>query len=303
MSTEAERLFQRLQTFEGIQDLIGQNEDSSLDCKEWPSRDEDAQRILAKALSGFANAGGGVLVLGVEARPQGREDPDLISTLKPVGDRQWVKSRVLELAGQIAEPPIMDLNVVHVSANSDPSSGFVVALIPSTEGPPVRSRKDWKFYVRMGSGTYPMEYFQIEAMFGRSARPELELRLVKGRLTATAYGGAARWFTLGIYNAGRGIAKFPSIRFKRSSGLVEDAYGIDGNRGFGLPVRPTENTWCAFQGGANEVIFSDQLVNIAYLRQTSGRPPAFDAVQFEYEISCEGAPTIRATEIIPSGNE
>jgi hypothetical protein len=301
MPTEAQRLFQALHTFKGIQSLLGQNEHSSLDCKEWPSREDDAQRILAKALSGFANAGGGVLVLGVEARSQGHDDPDVVSALKPVRDRHLVKSRVLELAGQIAEPQITDLLVVDVAENSDPASGFVVALIPSTDGPPVRSRKDWRFYVRMGSGTYPMEYFQIEAMFGRSARPKLELRLTNVGSAPTAYSGPARWFTLGIYNAGRGIAKFPSIRFKRSSGLMEDAYGIDGNRNFGLPVRPTENTWCAFQGGANEVIFPDQLVNVAYLRQTSGKPPAYNAIHFEYEISCEGAQTIRATREVPSG--
>jgi hypothetical protein len=304
MSTETEQLFESLLTLEGLQSLIGLNESAVLECKTWPVRDDEAQKkILAKALSGFANAAGGVLVLGVDARSQGRDEPDSISELKPIDDRQRVKSRILELSGQLVEPAIRHLRIEDVAASSDGVSGFAVALIPGSDGPPVRSRKDWKFYLRIGSGTYPMEYFQIEAMFGRSARPKLELRLTNVGSAPTAYSGPARWFTLGLYNAGRGIAKFPSIRFKRSSGLSEDAYGIDGLRNFGLPVRPTGGSWCAFQGGANEVIFPDQLVNVAYLRQTSGKLPAYDAVHFEYEISCEGAQTIRATQIVPSGTD
>ena len=55
--------FQQLQDVAGIQSLIGQTEDLHLDCKEWPVRDDDAQRTLAKAVSGFANADGGCLVI------------------------------------------------------------------------------------------------------------------------------------------------------------------------------------------------------------------------------------------------
>jgi predicted HTH transcriptional regulator len=66
--TTAEDRFLHLQDLPGIQALIGQTEDLHLDCKEWPSRDDDAQRVVPKAISGFANADGGCLVIGAQAR-------------------------------------------------------------------------------------------------------------------------------------------------------------------------------------------------------------------------------------------
>ncbi len=77
-----------------------------MDAKEWPIRDDDAQRILAKALSGFSNADGGILVIGVEARSAGKGDPDVIQTLKPVADAVSVKSRIENLVGNLVEPPL-----------------------------------------------------------------------------------------------------------------------------------------------------------------------------------------------------
>jgi predicted HTH transcriptional regulator len=137
MPTEAELLFEKLQTLSGLERLIGRTEGAVLECKTWPSSDDEAQkRILAKAISGFANATGGVLVFGLEARSQGRDEPDLVSALKPVEDRHRVKSRIWELAGQLVEPLIQNLRVVDVESGVDSTSGLVVVLIPATDGPP-----------------------------------------------------------------------------------------------------------------------------------------------------------------------
>jgi hypothetical protein len=51
-----EELFERLQDVTELNGLIGTTEDLHLDCKIWPQRDEEAQRVLTKALCGFANA-------------------------------------------------------------------------------------------------------------------------------------------------------------------------------------------------------------------------------------------------------
>src|SRR5258708_35258229 len=126
-----------------------------------------------------------------------------------------------------------EANEVNEPAGS--RSGFVVGYIPASEGPPRRSRKDWKFYQRIGSGTFPMEYFQLEERFGQRPAPKLELYLefeqIGGIITSPRV--PARWFGLGLRNLGRGLAKFPSVRYRRTSGLNVDQYGIDGSFGFG----------------------------------------------------------------------
>jgi predicted HTH transcriptional regulator len=163
----AEQLFHQLQSASAILALIGQSEDAHLDCKEWPSKDEDCQRVLAKAACGLTNAEGGVLIIGMRAKPTAKEQPDLIQSPQEVTDTSAVKSRVLDLIGQLVEPPIAGVEAHEFKHPENSKSGFVVVYIPASEGFPRRSRKDWKFYLRIGSGTFPMEYFQIADMFGK----------------------------------------------------------------------------------------------------------------------------------------
>ena len=58
-------------------------------------------------------------------------------------------------------------------------SGFVIVFVPRSEGPPHRSRKDSRFYIRVGSVTLPMEYWQIEERFG--SRPIQNLSYISNR--------------------------------------------------------------------------------------------------------------------------
>ncbi len=75
--SQLETRFEQLQNLTELRSLVGQTEDLHLDAKEWPARDDEAQRVLAKALSGFSNADGGILVIGLEARSSARAIPML----------------------------------------------------------------------------------------------------------------------------------------------------------------------------------------------------------------------------------
>jgi predicted HTH transcriptional regulator len=175
MPTRAEALYGSLQNASAIKGLINETEDAHLDCKEWPSKDEEAQKMLAKAVCGLANAEGGVLVIGMKAESRPKDEPDVISAPAPVHDVAMVKSRVLNLVGNLVEPGVAGVNAKEVRDGKGAKAGFVVVLVPPSDGPPHRSRKDWKFYQRIGSGTFPMEYFQIEEKFSRRPHPRLKL--------------------------------------------------------------------------------------------------------------------------------
>jgi hypothetical protein len=151
-----EELFSRLQDANAIRMLIGMTEDLHLDCKIWPKED-DAQRVLAKALCGFANAEGGVLVIGLQAKPSpGKNDPDLIDKAVPVGDAVAVKSRIENLVGQIVEPSIEGVKVAVVAEAPNSSAGFVVVRIPPTEGLPADHEKTGGF--TCGSVQAPIQW-------------------------------------------------------------------------------------------------------------------------------------------------
>lgn len=313
MLRPAEQLFGQLKTAAQVRSLIGQSEDIHFDCKEWPPNDNDQQKVFAKAACGLTNAEGGVLVIGMRARSGAKGEPDLVMSDAPVKDTNAVRSRVLDLVGQLVEPGIEGVIAHPVNDSESDKSGFVVVYIPESDGPPRRSRKDSRFYLRIGSGTFPMEYFQIEERFGRGPHPKLELHLeIEGKEASIFDPNVMhRRFVLGLTNSGRGTAKFPSIRYHRSSDLFVDPDGIDGNRGFGLPQRPSEAEWTAFRGGVDEVIYPGETRKIAKLfqegvnrgmegipvqagpRRWSDNLWAFKAIGFECEISCEGTPIVR----------
>src|SRR5262249_43971905 len=154
------------------------------------------------AVCGFANGDGGVIVFGMKAkRGPNKDDPDQIQAAEPLADTTFVKGRIQELIGQAVEPGIAGVRVNDFS-ESGVKSGFVTVLVPATDGSPCRSRKDWKFYQRISSGTYPMEYFQIADMFGKRQRPILELHLIEGPIERVG-DDRFRLFHLGIKNCGR----------------------------------------------------------------------------------------------------
>jgi hypothetical protein len=306
MSERGKELFDHLRNAKLITGLIGQSEDVHFDCKEWPVKDEDAQKVFAKAACGLTNAEGGVLIVGMSARAISKDEPDLVDSAKPVADTSAVKSRILDLVGQLVEPGIEGIQAAEINDPPDSKSGFVVVYIPASEGSPRRSRKDWKFYLRIGSGTFQMEYFQIEERFGKRPPPKLALYLELEGIAGHTYNPRVpeRSFVLGLRNCGSGLAKFPSIRYRRSCGLIVSRFGIDGSMGFGLPQCPSENEWAVFRGGVNEVIYPGETRKITKLGQLGEREDSdiwiLKASKFECEISCEGTPTTTVEKLIPA---
>lgn len=305
-----DELFQRLQSLAELNGLIGQTENLYLDCKIWPQKDEEAQRVLAKALCGFANADGGVIVIGLEARAGGSKyDAYVIQRSVPVSDAISVKSRVEGLVGDLVEPRLEGVLVAAVSDVPGSNTGFVLVAVPPTQGLPCRSRKHRDFYQRITAGTYPMEYFQIADMFGKRHRPELHLCLEEGqfRLEGQIY---ERELTLGIENRGRAVARFPSVRFQRVPGINVNSYGIDGNMRFGLPLQPTEPELVVFGGGADHVIYPGTVLKIAKLDQRAkasswarvgdGRLEYyFEEYTLTVELSADEIPVTKDSKTIP----
>jgi hypothetical protein len=165
-----------------------------------------------------------------------------------------------------------------------------------------------------------MEYFQIADMFGKRPSPMLSLYLEPEDIPKIFYSNQpARSFLLGLVNSGRGIAKFPSIRFSSDLGLVISVDGIDGMRGFGLPRRASEAGWSTFRGGVDDVIYPAEKRLITRIKQfghsqgprqptVAGGPVAvgpyvslwlFRAIDFECEIYTEGIPMTANSQNIP----
>jgi hypothetical protein len=289
MSDRAEILFTKLQSTKAISALVGKSEDGDFDCKEWRSG-PGMNGSIAKAACGFANATGGVLVVGMKATGTGSGTPDVIQSESPVADVGAVSSAILDIILKLVEPGIEGIRVHLVRKPARAKSGFVLVYIPESEGSPHRSKVDSKFYVRIASGTVPMEYFQIEDRFGRRPRAKLTVSLSGFSILGAPLGMGqfVRHIGLVVTNEGRGLARFPALRI----GHVSSAF-IPNNVYYPAPAWPASDGvpgWTSLRGGTDNVLYPGESLRVAVLIQSekSGDRGTFEALNLKTEVICDG---------------
>jgi hypothetical protein len=191
--------------------------------------EDDDKRNLAKAVSGFANSSGGVLIWGIA-------DKQIIP--KPIRDVEEYIDHLNELAPQVTDPTVPGIQSSWIPADSDSGSGFGLIHIPESELPPHRVILKYDglqghYFLRSGSVFIEATHTQLEDMFGRRPKPVLEFSM---RLHRAGHGGGKQHFylVLGILNKGRGSARAPYLAVNVSEPYRMSEYGIDGNRHFGL---------------------------------------------------------------------
>ena len=114
--------------------------------------DNDIKKIWSKALSGFANTGGGVLVWGIDARLDPTTNISCASALSLVPDPNVLKSRLMELHHQSTDPPVANVEIEPYPDPGAGGAGFVVCLIPESPFRPHRAEHltNKPYYIRAG---------------------------------------------------------------------------------------------------------------------------------------------------------
>jgi len=269
--SNAEEIFKRIKN-EGIvsiQRFVEERKEESewLDFKnkEEPENGllgENDKKTFAKALSGFLNGSGGVLVWGVETEKR-KDEPDVATDLKPISK---LKKFLTDLQNYMPEaitpsPQKVEFEPIEETTNSD--KGYLVILIPQSDLPPhriVARIKDIQnhYYRRTGASTRIMSHSELEDLFGRRPKPKpiLVCKLYRsgGMSGATNYVDVS--IDVGIKNEGRGILKYPSLTLFSSKGYEPDQYGLDGNGNRGLKLR---KKWGRanvrhYVGGADDIV-------------------------------------------------
>jgi hypothetical protein len=302
MSERSERLYNDLKTERDLKRLIGKSEDGDFDCKVWPDRSDAARGTIAKAACGFANATGGVIIIGMRASGATSDSADVVEGLAPIADREPVASEALNIILKFVEPGIAGVQSKTITREDSEKDGYILIHIPESEGAPRRTKTDWKFYVRITSGTVPMEYFQIEDRFGRRPHPRLTADIAsEEERTIHPVTGPFRAVKLVLRNDGLGIARFPCLRIRQGSGFSVSYHAEE---------RPLWNVynnlagWTSIRGGSNDVIYPGEILPLATIMQkglsfTCG-PRDYDAANVEVEVLCDGTPPHRQTLHFPA---
>ena len=146
-----------------------ENESLYLDYKAFPNnspleKDTAFLKLLAKAISGFANANGGVLVIGINDKTRGPE---------PVVGLAAFAATLEEQLSRLVAFAVEGVETRSIRASTGVDEGFLVIRVPASGLAPHRSQKDHKYYRRTGESFVPMEHYEVADVFGRRHQPVL----------------------------------------------------------------------------------------------------------------------------------
>lgn len=157
---------------------------------------------LAKAISGFGNSEGGVIVWGVDCS-EDNDGADVAHEETMINNPVRFASLLQGVISGCTTPPHKDVMIHVVDTITD--KGFVVTLIPKSNAAPHQTLYNKRYYIRAGSDFIPTPHDVLAGMFGSRPQPDLYHKWVVGTPELTA-DYLKCGIGLLILNYGRGIA-------------------------------------------------------------------------------------------------
>jgi hypothetical protein len=139
-------------------------------------READVRDELAKQLSAFANTGGGQIIYGLDNN--GNVDNGGIARV--LRGRQSTKEWLEDVIPNLTDFEIIGFNVYEIRPKATASSisegkSLYVVHVPDSERAPHQSKRDLKYYVRLGGKSQPASHRLIEDIRNRATHPRIEV--------------------------------------------------------------------------------------------------------------------------------
>jgi hypothetical protein len=258
------------------------------------------RQYLAMALSGFANADGGVLVWGVSCREN--QGIDAVDDLRPIHGLRRFHSDLHSLTDQIVSPPVEGVQHELIELPGQDDTGFVATHVPKDEARlhMAIATDQHCFYRRDRTGFRLMEEYEIAAGYARRPAPKLELvwEFQEAGRSSTECQITVR---LGIFNSGLALAHYPALAVYRAGAVEMDLTpGRFGGHGCGLTQRsavqrsrvidgvPASADFYA--GGPDVTLYAGTTLWVARTQPKSMPLDRFvqTSMLITYELSCDG---------------
>jgi len=143
-----------------------------VDCKEargWDKEKKDFKGVLAKAVSAFANADGGVILWGYEVKHAHDDKNKVLRIPKAIQNVGKLVELLNRLGPECTHPPVDDIRTIGVLG--DDGSGFAVTYVAPSDGGPHRAAmgpkdvKD-KYFLRRCDRSEVVAHYELEGCSG-----------------------------------------------------------------------------------------------------------------------------------------
>jgi len=178
MADSSKTLFDLL-SWQRLEEFIRNGEAESLyyECKAPgdPKLTRDLRLHLAKALSGFSNTNGGILIWGLSTTKHAHSGLDVMTQLEPIGNCKSFAQQVANEIPGLSTPGVINAEVKTLTETPTETRGIVVAHVPKFVGDPVQSTEDQRFYYRSGDDFVVAPYEMVKRLFAATESPDLHL--------------------------------------------------------------------------------------------------------------------------------
>lgn len=160
---------------------------------------------LAKAISGFGNSSGGVIVWGIDCSPDNFVDgADVARAKVPITNIQRFMANIQGAISGCTIPPHDKVECHALRIEDD--LGYLITYIPESQNSPHQVVGKNQYYIRAGSDFFPAPHQVLAGMFGRRPQPHVYQMFT---ISPMRHNGNTLVAELGIMatNGGPGIAR------------------------------------------------------------------------------------------------
>lgn len=257
--------------------------------------DGDDTKNLTRALAGFANSDGGVVIWGVKTGGGSSSGgADTASGKAPLRDCRAFAAAIDNAVSGRTNPPVPGVRSIPLP-ESDGCTGFVATLIPASSIGPHQTVDTKVYLARYGSSFQPVPHTVLAGMFGRRPQPKLHLEYLIQPLIVPAYGAGEApgtvWavITPMVVNAGGVVAK--DVYFAWTITQLptnSDAWASHGTEGrWQMDALDNRVGTCLALPDCRLAPFSRLKTMQITLRL---RPPVDTGIKLVFNYGCDGAP-------------